>query len=63
MFYDISKARGKRKIDIIREARKAFSSVLEMPMDLIVYDIDEFSERARLNTTFEHKILQEGILL
>ncbi|MCL4514975.1 MAG: nucleotidyltransferase domain-containing protein [Firmicutes bacterium] len=59
----ITETMGKRKNDIIREARKAISSVLETPMDLLVYDLDEFSELARLNTTFEHKILQEGILL
>ena len=53
----------KRSRDIIREIRKAISPIAELPVDLVVYAKNDFNSRAKLNTTFEYKIKEEGISL
>ncbi|MBM7556771.1 nucleotidyltransferase domain-containing protein [Halanaerobacter jeridensis] len=50
----------KRKLDIMREIRKNLDSVIDYPLDLIVYKEDEFYQKANLNNSFEHKISEEG---
>lgn len=50
----------KRKLDIMREIRKNLESIIDYPLDLIVYKEDEFYQRASLNNSFEHKIIEEG---
>ena len=54
---------GSRKIDILRKIRKALLRDVDMPVDLLVYDNEEFFERSMLTTTIEHKITSEGILI
>ncbi|KNZ70432.1 DNA polymerase beta domain-containing protein region [Thermincola ferriacetica] len=54
---------GKRKIEVLREARRALTSIVSQPIDLLVYRNEEFEERARLSTTLEYKIMNEGIML
>jgi len=50
-----------RKIDVIRKIRKAILNVATMPVDILVYYKDEFTERAMLECTMEYKIAIEGI--
>lgn len=50
-----------RKIDLLRQVRRVIAPVVTKPVDLLVYNEDEFYERAGLNTTLEHKIKNEGI--
>jgi len=54
---------GQRKIEILRRARRALVDAVSMPVDLLVYEDEEFSKRAGLSTTFEHKIMNEGIVI
>jgi predicted nucleotidyltransferase len=50
-----------RKRDLIRLIRESISKVATKPVDILVYDQDEFLERAKINTTLEHKITNEGV--
>lgn len=50
-----------RKRELVRDIRKSIARVAEMPVDILVYDKDEFFERAALESTFEHKIAHEGV--
>lgn len=52
---------NKRKIEMIREARRILTPFTELPLDLLVCSGDEFYKRAILKTTFENKIMNEGI--
>ncbi|WP_333871164.1 nucleotidyltransferase domain-containing protein [Desulforamulus putei] len=54
---------SKRKIEVLRQARRALASIVSLPIDLLVYRNEEFEERARLSTTLEYKIMNEGIML
>ena len=54
---------GRRKIDIMREIRRAIAPFITYPVDIIVYDEDEFCERAALKNTMEHKIAEKGVKL
>jgi predicted nucleotidyltransferase len=54
---------GRRKIDIMREVRRAISSFITHPVDILVYEEDEFNERAALKNTMEHKIAEKGVRL
>lgn len=57
----ITNKNGKRKIDYIREIRRAIAPILLYPIDILVYDRAEFDERASLNASFEYQIRNEGI--
>lgn len=59
----VTSLQGLRKIDVLRKIRKAMVQDVDMPIDLLVYDDDDFKERSILTTTMEHKIAQEGVLL
>lgn len=59
----VTSLQGLRKIDVLRKIRKAMVQDVDMPIDLLVYDDDDFNERSILTTTMEHKIAQEGVLL
>jgi len=54
---------GMRKIDVLRQIRKAILRDVDMPIDLLIYEQDEFEQRSSLTTTMEHKIAREGVLL
>ena len=53
----------RRKIDLTREIRKEIRTLLDIPLDILIYDIDEFQQRAAHQNTLEYKILNQGILL
>ena len=50
-----------RKRDLIRSIRKSISKVATKPIDILVYNQEEFLERAKVNSTLEHKITNEGV--
>ena len=50
-----------RKIELVKSIRKSISKIATMPIDILVYDRDEFNERAALESTIEHKIAIEGV--
>ncbi len=52
-----------RKIDMLRAIRKEISHLVNIPLDILIYDIDEFQSRAVHKNTLEYKILNQGILL
>lgn len=54
---------NKRKIEIIRAIRKEINDLFNIPIDILVYDNDEFQSRAVHQNTLEYKILNQGILL
>jgi len=47
---------NKRKIELIRDIQREISLNLQIPMDILLYDNEEFNERAIHKTTLEHKI-------
>lgn len=53
----------KRKLDIMREIRKNLSTSIDYPLDLLVYNEDEFYQKASLDSSFEHLIMEEGASL
>lgn len=52
-----------RKIEALRKIRYSLAEKVEMPVDLLLYTSREFSERAKISSTFEYKILNEGVLV
>lgn len=54
---------GKRKIDLIRDIRKEIYKQFNIPVDILVFDIEVFKKRASLHNTLEHKISNQGIML
>ena len=59
----ITDLQNKRKIDIIREIRRELINVISSPLDILVYNEEEFRRRAVLSNTLEHKIMSNGIML
>lgn len=59
----ITNLKKKRKIEVIRDIRKELSSFLLFPLDILIYEENEFNERASLKNTLEHKIVESGILI
>lgn len=59
----IANLNNNRKIDVIRDIRKQVYSFLQIPLDILIYEENEFNERAAHQNTLEHKILNSGILL
>jgi len=57
----IADLKNKRKIDLISEIRRELIDRISSPLDILVYNEEEFKERAKLRTTLEHKILSDGI--
>lgn len=57
----LSKLNGQRKIDLIRQARKAIVPVTSKPVDILIYDQNEFYDRANVVSTLEFKIKNEGV--
>ena len=50
-----------RKREILKQIRTRIINIATKPIDLLVYNKDEFEERATLNSTFEYKIKNEGL--
>ncbi len=57
----IANLKNKRKIDLMREIRRALMNKISMPLDILVYSEREFAERAKLKNTLEYKILSDGL--
>ena len=53
--------KSKRKVEIMKLVRKAMAKTQSMPVDLLVYYSDEFSERAKLDCTLESEIIHKGV--
>lgn len=54
---------NRRKIDIMREIRQEIKSTFHFPLDVLIYDDEEFSGRALHQNTLEHNISKHGILI
>ena len=54
---------AKRKIDLLREIRREITSSFHFPIDVLIYDDKEFSERATYENTLEYKISKQGLLV
>jgi len=59
----ITELGNKRKIELLRDIRREIYSTFQIPMDILLYDREEFNERANHKNTLEHKILKQGILI
>ena len=54
---------GMRKIEALRLMRRAMSSEVNLPVDLLVYDDADFALRSVLPSTMEHRIVADGLVL
>ena len=54
---------NKRKIELLRDIRREIKESFQFPIDILVYDNQEFSERAVHQNTLEHKISTQGTLI
>lgn len=50
-----------RKIDVLRNIRRAMAHTVTMPVDLLIYASAEFNERAALSASMEYNILNHGV--
>ena len=53
----------KRKIDLLRDIRREITLSVQYPIDVLLYDDKEFTERAMHRNTLEHKIANQGFLI
>ncbi len=56
----VSDLKGQRRIDVMIKARKALGTVTKEPIDIIVYEQDDFHKRAEFVANMEHTIKTEG---
>ncbi len=54
---------NKRKLDLLRSIRQLLSPFITRPIDLLVYNKEEFEERSLLKNTLEYKIKREGLVM
>lgn len=59
----ITNVQEKKKLQILRNIRKAISPILSIPVDILLYYESEFKQRASIPTTLEYKINCEGIII
>lgn len=52
---------NRRRLDLIRQLRRAIAPVVSAPVDLLLYNQDDFEERAQNVSTLEYKIKSGGI--
>jgi predicted nucleotidyltransferase len=52
-----------RKIELMRAIRREIYDLFSIPIDLLIYDDEEFQQRAAHHNTLEYKIQKTGILL
>lgn len=50
-----------KKRQILRQIRKLISPIMEYPMDILLFNKDEFYDKASFATTLEYKISEEGV--
>lgn len=53
----------KRKIELLRDIRREINLSVQYPIDVLLYDVKEFSERSILQNTLEYKIVKQGLLI
>ena len=46
---------------LLIEIRKLISSLMKYPLDILIYDKEEFYNKANQDTTLEHKIFEDGV--
>ncbi len=46
---------------LLKQLRKLISPSMKHPLDIVIYDKDEFYSRACIATTLEHKIAKDGL--
>jgi predicted nucleotidyltransferase len=51
---------GRRKLDWIRDMRRALAGMVSKPLDILVFSEEEFDAKAALSSTLEHKIQEQG---
>ncbi len=54
---------GKKNIQTLWKIREAIFDISTHPIDLLLFNSDEFKEREKSKTSMEHEIKQTGILL
>ena len=54
---------NERKLEMLRRIRHSLVDKVSLPVDLLLYSSDEFDERAKLSSTLEYKIVNEGVLV
>ncbi len=52
-----------KKLQIIRNVRKALYDIISKPVDLLVYKPQEFYERAASLKSIEREIIDDGVVL
>ena len=57
----VTDLKNKRKIEMLREIRRILIDLISNPMDILIYEEGEFTERAQLKSTLENKIINDGI--
>lgn len=46
---------------LLKKIRKLISEFMKYPLDILLYDREEFYNRANVKTTLEYKISKEGV--
>ncbi len=59
----ITDFKGKRKIELIREIRREINKYFHESLDILLYEENEFNERAIIKNTLENNILKNGIVI
>ncbi len=59
----ITHLRQQRKIDLMRAIRMHLVKLINHPFDILIYDSEEFEERAKLKSTLAYQIKKEGLTL
>jgi len=54
---------NKRKIDLLRDIRREITLSVQLPIDILVYGDEEFTERSTHQNTLEYKIAKQGLLI
>jgi predicted nucleotidyltransferase len=49
------------KRSTLKQIRKLVSPLMKYPLDILLYNREEFYQRANTPTTLEHKISEEGV--
>ncbi|MGL4819509.1 MAG: nucleotidyltransferase domain-containing protein [Bacilli bacterium] len=52
-----------RKIDLLKQVRRALYTVSSRPLDVLIYPSEEFEIRSNQTCTMEFQIVCEGVLL
>ncbi len=50
-----------RKRSLLKAIRKGIAPIASIPTDILIYDKEEFKQRAKLATTLEHEIESQGV--